>query len=637
MIKRLILIIFILLIMPLTFAQQENYNDRTGLIINYDSHGEIILEGQSGFNSLTTTLNLNPLESPRQIVKSLSTDPEHYLDEENLVFEWGTFLNPFSYNVNSQIETKNNLYPVKHIQFPIQNLESKYEKYLDAGEIIDITPEIVNKASEIVSGETDLYSAVFKISEWVNANIEYNLSSTTADAALQSSWVLDSREGVCDEISSLFISLSRSVGIPARFISGFAYSNLNYDFENHGWAEVYFPGEGWVPYDITFEQFGWLDPTHIALDKSIDSGEASVRYTWRATNTELESSSFEDEKTIVSTGEKVDNPFNFEIEPLFYEVQQGSHVPVKVTMKNPFENKYVSNTITITKGPTIIENNRKQILLKPGQEGTVYWIMRVPSNLSKNLIYTAELEAKDLFEKRKSSQIKFGDSFDFISEQEANELVESLLEKEDRKYSEELSISCESEKEYYYDFEEINILCDVKNLGNTLLKNTKICLDTNCKNMDLKIGVKETLTFSNVEKKDPILITAKVNEIDLLTEIGVKIFSEPDVKILGLSYPKQIEYGKNFNITFTITSIAKVENLNIKLNNKDPSNLKKDSLSESVVMVANSKDFLSGEIFLKLDYTDEYGNEFFQKRNSEITITALPWYAKIISIFYNLF
>jgi hypothetical protein len=54
-------------------------------------------------------------------------------------------------------------------------------------------------------------------------------------------------------------------------------------------------------------------------------------------------------------------------------------------------------------------------------------------------------------------------------------------------------------------------------------------------------------------------------------------------------------------------------------------------------MVANSKDFLSGEIFLKLDYTDEYGNEFFQKRNSEITITALPWYAKIISIFYNLF
>ena len=627
----------VLLIIPLTFAQQENYNDRTGLIIDYESNGEIILEGRSGFNSLTTILNLNPLESPRQIVMSLSTDPEHYLEEENLVFEWGSFQDPFSYSVNSQVETKNNLYPIKHLAFPIQNLESKYEKYLDAGEIIDITPEIVSKASEIVGGETDLYSAVFKISEWVNNNIEYNLSSTTADAALKSSWVLNSKEGVCDEISSLFISLSRSVGIPSRFISGFAYSNLDYNFENHGWAEVYFPGEGWVPYDITFEQFGWIDPSHVALDKSIDSGGASVRYAWRATDTELESSSFEDEKTIVGTGEKVNNPFNFEIEPLFYEVKQGSYVPIKVTMVNPFENKYISNTITITKGPTVIEKNRKQILLRPGQDGSVYWVIKVPDNLNKNMVYTAELEAKDLFEKRRSSEIKFGEVFDFISEQEANELVESLQEKEDKKYSEELSLSCKPEKEYYYNFEEINILCDVKNLGNTLLENADICLDFDCRNMDLRIGIKEKLIFNNIEKKDSISVTAKVKDIELLDDVNVKIFSEPDIKILGLSYPKQIEYNKDFNITLTITSIAKVENINIKLNNKKSVNLQKESLSEFIIMTANSKDFLSGELSLNLNYLDEYGNEFSQKRDSDIIVTALPWYAKIISVFYNLF
>ena len=239
------LILILLLLIPIAFAQQENYNDKTGLTIEYSSSGEILLQGRSGFDSLTTTLYLNPIDSSRQTIQSLTTDPLSQNNGEDLIFEWDSFQDPFTYELSSQIETHNNLYPIEHVQFPIQNLDSRYEKYLEAGEIIDITPEIVSKASEIVEGETDLYTAVFRLAEWVNNEIEYDLSTLTAEAALPSSWVLDNREGVCDEISSLFISLSRSVGIPARFISGTAYSNLNYSFENHGWAEIYFPDQGW--------------------------------------------------------------------------------------------------------------------------------------------------------------------------------------------------------------------------------------------------------------------------------------------------------------------------------------------------------------------------------------------------------
>jgi transglutaminase-like putative cysteine protease len=632
--KGIVLIIFLLLT-PLVLAQQENYNDRTGLTINYDSNGELLLVGSSGFDSLTITLYLNPRESSRQIIESISTNPNAFNDGGKLIFEWNSFQNPFQYQLNSRIKTKNNLYPVEHTQFPINNLEQEYEKYLDAGEIIDITPEIISKASEIVEGETDLYTAVFKLSNWVNKNIEYNLSTLNTEAKLQSSWVLESREGVCDEISSLFISLSRSVGIPARFISGFAYSNLNYTFENHGWAEIYFPGQGWVPYDITFGQFGWIDPSHVELDKSIDEGN-SVRYSWNSVNTNLESSSFQDEKLIIEDGNRIHPPFDFTIEPLFDKVGHGSYVPIKVTVQNPFD-KYISNTITITKGPSLVEDNRKQILLNPSQEKSVYWMVQIPEDLNHNFIYTAELEAKDLFETRKSSEIEFGSSYDVITKSKAEELIESLQEKEDKKYSEELLLSCNSEKEYYYSFEEVSIICNVKNTGNVLLRNTEICLEQECITKDLKIGINEKITFDNVTKQDLFVATVKVNDIDLLNEIDVKIFSEPDVKIIGLQHPKQIEYNEEFNVSFTITSIAKVDKIEIKLNGQEQFILTKDSQSEFIVLKLNSKDYITGKLSIELNYKDEYGKDFSQKRNSGLEITGMPWYAQIINFLANMF
>lgn len=633
--KGVILIIFLLLI-PLVLAQPENYNDRTGLTINYNSTGEVLLVGSSGFSSLTTTLYLNPRESSRQTIESISTNPNSFNDGEKLIFEWDSFHDPFQYQLTSTIKTKNNLYPIAHAQFPINNLEQEYEKYLDAGEIIDITPEIINKASEIVEGETDLYTAVFKLSNWVNENIEYNLSTLNTEAALQSSWVLESREGVCDEISSLFISLSRSVGIPARFISGFAYSNLNYEFENHGWAEIYFPGQGWVPYDITFGQFGWIDPSHIELDKSMDAGGPSVSYSWKSMNTNLESSSFQDEKLIIDEGSKIQPPFDFTIEPIFYKVGYGSYVPIKITVQNKFD-KYISNTITITKGPSLIEDNRKQILLNPSQEKAVYWLIQIPDDLNDNLIYTAELEAKDLFETRESFQIEFGSSYDVISKSEAEGLIESLQEKEDKKYSEELHLSCNSEKEYYYFFEEADIICNVKNTGNVLLRNAEICLDQECIIKDLKIGINEKITFDNVTKKDLFVATAKVNDIDLLNEVDVKMFSEPDVKIIGLQYPKQVEYDKEFNVSFTISSIADVDQIEIKLNGQDQFTIIKDDKSEYVVIKLNSKDYIAGKLSMELNYKDEYGTDFSQKRISELEIIGMPWYAQIINFLYNIF
>ena len=322
MLKRGLLIL--LLLLPLAIAQ-DNYNDVSDLTIQYDSEGEIVLDGSGGFSGLNAFLYLFPRESDRQEIISLTTNPSATQEESKLTYSWNTYKPSFDYLLSSEVKTKNNLYPISSASFPIKDLPEEYEEYLGAGEIIDITPAIVHEASDIVNGETDLYTATYKLGEWVNQNIEYDLNTLTSEAALKSSWVLENREGVCDEITSLFISLARSVGIPARFVSGVAYSNLNSSFENHGWAEVYFPGEGWVPYDITFSQLGWLDPGHLALDYSIDAGQPSVKYSWRSKNSELEYSNFFGTPQITDIGNKISSPFTISLEPLVNEVGPGSY------------------------------------------------------------------------------------------------------------------------------------------------------------------------------------------------------------------------------------------------------------------------------------------------------------------------
>jgi len=630
------LILLFLLIIPLVIAQPENYNDRSELVIDYSSQGQIKLTGSDGFGSLNVMLYLFPRKSDRQEIINLVASPTARKSDDEILFTWDEFLSKFQYETTSQVKTKNNVYPMPHIEFPIENLDSKYEEDLGAGEIIDITPAIVNKASEIIAGETDLYTATYKLGEWVNKEIDYDLNTLTAEAALKSSWVLENKAGVCDEITSLFISLCRSVGIPARFISGTAYSNVNHSFENHGWAEVYFPGEGWIPYDVTFGQFGWIDPGHLALDYSLDAGEPSVKYSWRSRDSELESSSFEDSPNVLSTGEKISSPFTLELEPLIDKVGPGSYVPLKITMESSM-NGYISNSITITKAPTMIEKNRKPVLLKPNQKKSTFWIVQVPKDLKPNQIWTAELEVKDMFERSADSTLEFSADYEVITKKEAEEMVAKLEEKEEKSYSEEVSFSCEQEKEYYYDFEEPKIICEAKNIGNTLLSGATICLDNDCITKDLMIGVKETITFENLPKKETLTATLQVNGINLLKEINLKIFTEPDVLITGIQYPKEVGYGEEFDLSFVLSSTADINNVEIEIKGLEKLQLEKDQKAETVIIKTNSKSFISGNINMKVSYTDEFDRQFSKDKSFEITIYNLPWYARILSLFYNLF
>lgn len=90
------------------------------------------------------------------------------------------------------------------------------------------------------------YDRVDTICDWVNTHLEYVPGST--DASSSACDVLIQRAGVCRDYAHVTIALCRALGIPARYVSGFACGLQPPDF--HGFLEVYLASR-WYLFDPT--------------------------------------------------------------------------------------------------------------------------------------------------------------------------------------------------------------------------------------------------------------------------------------------------------------------------------------------------------------------------------------------------
>ena len=90
------------------------------------------------------------------------------------------------------------------------------------------------------------YSRVKAICDWVHNQVDYVSGST--DASSSACDVLINRAGVCRDFAHTSIALCRALGIPARYISGYAVDLQPPDF--HGFFEAYLQGK-WYMFDAT--------------------------------------------------------------------------------------------------------------------------------------------------------------------------------------------------------------------------------------------------------------------------------------------------------------------------------------------------------------------------------------------------
>ncbi len=121
-------------------------------------------------------------------------------------------------------------------------------------------PAIRDLAREIVGEEKDSRRAAGLLTGWVFDNLGKSFLAAIPNAVD----VLERGTGDCKAHSVLLVALARSVGLPARTVSGLVAMEDG-NFYYHQWAEL-FTGE-WIPADPVFGQIP-IDAAHIAFSRS---------------------------------------------------------------------------------------------------------------------------------------------------------------------------------------------------------------------------------------------------------------------------------------------------------------------------------------------------------------------------------
>lgn len=662
LIKPLMMALLLLCIYP---AYAVDYGDVN--VLNSDvkiSNSFTITSGSTDYyiESINVNVGSLPMNDSTQSVLSREMSPFQPIqnDDGTLLFVWNKpEKTEFSFSVNSRVRTINNhIYIREKILFPISNLDSSLYEYLKPTEIIDLTPEIKDLASELSSGTDDLYEVEYKFAEYVRRNIEYDLGTITADVSQKSSWVLDNKLGVCDELTALFISLNRASGIPARFVSGVAFTTLNVfktPWVPHAWAEVYFPKYGWVPYDVTYGQYGFIDAGHIKLSESADARQASVKYYYVGRDIHLNPSEIKTDVLVTSHEGKAAAEYTFRTSVLEENVGFGSYDVVIVNIENPKDYYVIADLyIADTQGISIIEYSkeyildkaihRKEILLKPNEKKTVYWRILLDGRFNDNYKYTMPITVYNSFNQSSRRNIYSRKGYTLLNRNYVDKYVSDKQREYLKSYSSNIQLQCNADKNTAYRNEDINISCALENKGDRKFEKIKICIQEECFERPLSI---ERIRFSRIKSFDEIdvkniAIIAENQDISKSSYVLMNIIDMPNISIKSLEYPQTVNYDDSYNVSFILHKESISLPYDIKLIIKSPVksyelSVEKLDRDRSFSISSNGRSMIPGknDYSIIIEYKDMINKSYVKEQTFSIDSEA--GFSQSLSLYFNQF
>ncbi len=114
--------------------------------------------------------------------------------------------------------------------------------------------EVQDLAREIALKSADACTAAFDIATAIGDAVQYMQGVTGVHSTAAEAWAV--RKGVCQDIAHLALGALRSVGIPARYVSGYLHPKPRAEIgetiagESHAWVE-WFCGGSWRGFDPT--------------------------------------------------------------------------------------------------------------------------------------------------------------------------------------------------------------------------------------------------------------------------------------------------------------------------------------------------------------------------------------------------
>ena len=125
--------------------------------------------------------------------------------------------------------------------------------YLQDSRWVSRHPEVWREALDITTGIESVFGRATALMQWIFREFRYEPGVTNVNTHLEEAFRM--RHGVCQDFTHVLLGLCRSIGIPARYASGYLYNGPRDTLvgaqASHAWAEIYLPAAGWIGFDPT--------------------------------------------------------------------------------------------------------------------------------------------------------------------------------------------------------------------------------------------------------------------------------------------------------------------------------------------------------------------------------------------------
>jgi transglutaminase-like putative cysteine protease len=137
---------------------------------------------------------------------------------------------------------------------PSDSLEAR--EFIYPSPLVKRLPESAAYALPSFTANRPVLEAVLDLTARIHRDFKFDPKATTIATPLEE--FMKKRRGVCQDFAHLEIACLRSVGIPARYVSGYLETDpppgkprLAGADASHAWVSFYCPGAGWIDVDPT--------------------------------------------------------------------------------------------------------------------------------------------------------------------------------------------------------------------------------------------------------------------------------------------------------------------------------------------------------------------------------------------------
>lgn len=201
-----------------------------------------------------------------------------------------------------------NLQKLKEATLEDLELTEELKRYT---QLPDTLPERVSSLAESITASSDSIYEKAKAIEQHFAQNDFtyeraDVAIPTEDEDYVDQFLFDTKKGYCDNFSSSMVVMLRAVGIPARWVKGFAPGELTQSAEEekvyrvsnneaHSWVEAYIPNVGWVPFEPTIG-FDGVSQMENDVERSMDDREDDQKSEDEEATSETEQTEQEEER-----------------------------------------------------------------------------------------------------------------------------------------------------------------------------------------------------------------------------------------------------------------------------------------------------------------------------------------------------